>query len=196
MARFQMHVLFLDWLDTGQILIKNIFSVSYCIILLHYIMYGFVMIFFSFSPPRLKKPLVPIIKKNDRQQNFSRGPPGISSPSYRNLIFTSSDDEFAKMSKNASSFSAKRATSPGSPKFAASHHALCTNQVMQHFFFFSFFNLYFDKFYFQGSNKATSSQGVQHTYDFLFDRHLKVLTTMDQDEEELYNEDHLRAIGE
>merc|ERR1712107_609356 len=70
-------------------------------------------------------------------------------------------------------FSAKRATSPGSPKFAASQHALCTNQ---------------------GSNKATSSQGVQHTYDFLFDRHLKVLTTMDQDEEELYNEDHLRAI--
>ena len=37
---------------------------------------------------------------------------------------------------------------------------------------------------------------MQHTYDFLFDRHLKVLTTMDQDEEELYNEDHLRAIGE
>ena len=35
---------------------------------------------------------------------------------------------------------------------------------------------------------------MQHTYDFLFDRHLKVLTTMDQDEEELYNEDHLRAI--
>ena len=53
-----------------------------------------------------------------------------------------------------------------------------------------------DKVGFQGSNKATSSQGVQHTYDFLFDRHLKVLTTMDQDEEELYNEDHLRAIGE
>ena len=131
-------VLFIGRIDFNE----NIF---FCHLLRHYVKYiiGKVflnMIFFYFSPPRLKKPLVPIIKKNDRQQTFSRGPPGISSPSYRNLIFTSSDDEFAKISKNASTtFSAKRATSPGSPKFAASHHALCTNQVMLLLLFFFFF---------------------------------------------------------
>lgn len=49
-------------------------------------------------------------------------------------------------------------------------------------------------FAFQGRNKATSSLGVLNTYDFLFDRHLRMLTTMESDQEDMINEDEIKAL--
>ena len=49
-------------------------------------------------------------------------------------------------------------------------------------------------FYFQGRNKATSSLGVLNTYDFLFDRHLRMLTTMESDQEDMINEEEIQTL--
>ena len=45
---------------------------------------------------------------------------------------------------------------------------------------------------FQGRNKATSSQGVLNTYDFLFDRHLRMLTNMESDQD--INEEEVKTL--
>ena len=47
---------------------------------------------------------------------------------------------------------------------------------------------------FQGRNKATSSLGVLNTYDFLFDRHLRMLTTMESDQEDMINEEEIKTL--
>ena len=44
----------------------------------------------------------------------------------------------------------------------------------------------------QGRNKATSSQGVLNTYDFLFDRHLRMLTNMESDQD--INEEEVKTL--
>ena len=49
-------------------------------------------------------------------------------------------------------------------------------------------------FIFQGRNKATSSLGVLNTYDFLFDRHLRMLTTMESDQEDMINEEEIKTL--
>jgi len=44
-------------------------------------------------------------------------------------------------------------------------------------------------------NRATSTHGVNNTYDFLFDRHLRTLTSIETDDDELlYNEAEVQAL--
>ena len=50
--------------------------------------------------------------------------------------------------------------------------------------------------FFQGRNKATTNLGVLNTYDYLFDRHLRMLTHMESDQEDLVNEEEVKTLRE
>jgi len=124
-----------------------------------------------------KKSLVPILKAERRNNPTLEKKFPWEVPKYQNPLFNGceSDEELIKPTSAMASAMAAGIdpfyrNGSVSPKFT-SHHALCTNQ---------------------GRNKATSSQGVLNTYDFLFDRHLRMLTNMESDQD--VNEEEVKTL--